>query len=164
MSEALETPPKPGVLERRRFPSLIWLVPLVAALIGLSMLVHAWLSAGPEITLVFQAATGLEAGKTPVKYKDVTVGLVSRITLSEDGSHVLVSVSMDNSAENLVRADLRRLEPLEVVHGERRDVLVVAANLPFAVLGRIDRLDGLEHALGLDSEVNTLVGLECGAD
>jgi paraquat-inducible protein B len=110
MSEAFETPPKPGqpgVLERRRFPSLIWLVPLVAALIGLSMLVHAWLSAGPEITLVFQAATGLEAGKTPVKYKDVTVGLVSRITLSEDGSHVVVAVSMDKNAENLVRADSR---------------------------------------------------------
>ncbi|MCB4361614.1 PqiB family protein [Quatrionicoccus australiensis] len=110
MSEALETPPqpgKPGILERRRFPSLIWLVPLVAALIGLSMLVHAWLSAGPEITIAFQAATGLDAGKTPVKYKDVTVGLVSRISLSEDGSHVLVAVSMDKSAENLVRADSR---------------------------------------------------------
>jgi len=110
MSDPLETsanPGQPDVLERRRFPSLIWLVPLVAALIGVSMLVHAWLSAGPEIAIVFQAATGLEAGKTPVKYKDVTVGLVSRITLNEDGSHVLVLVSMDKSAESLVRADSR---------------------------------------------------------
>jgi paraquat-inducible protein B len=110
MSETPETPPnpgQPGVLERRRFPSLIWLVPLVAALIGVSMLVHAWLSAGPEITIVFQAATGLEAGKTPVKYKDVTVGLVSRITLSDDSSHVVVSVSMEKNADNLVRADSR---------------------------------------------------------
>jgi len=110
MSEPLETPPEPGlpgVLERRRFPSLIWLVPLLAALIGISMLVHAWLSAGPEIAIVFQAATGLEAGKTPVKYKDVTVGLVSKVRLSEDGSHVVVSVSMEKSAESLVRADSR---------------------------------------------------------
>jgi paraquat-inducible protein B len=110
MSETPETPlqpGQPGVLERRRFPSLIWLVPLVAALIGLSMLAHAWLSAGPEIEIVFQAATGLEAGKTPVKYKDVTVGLVSKVSLSDDGSHVVVSVVMEKSAENLVRADSR---------------------------------------------------------
>lgn len=110
MSNTLETPAKPGkpgVLDRRGLPSLIWLVPLVAALIGISMLVHAWLSSGPEIAIVFQAATGLEAGKTPVKYKDVTVGLVSKVTLSEDGSHVVVSVSMDKSAENLVRTDSR---------------------------------------------------------
>lgn len=110
MNDILETQPKPGkpgVLNRRGQPSLIWLVPLIAALIGISMLVHAWLSAGPEIAIVFQAATGLEAGKTPVKYKDVTVGLVSKVGLSEDGSHVVVSVSMDKSAESLVRADSR---------------------------------------------------------
>lgn len=110
MSGTLETLPKPGrpsVLDRRQLPSLIWLVPLVAALIGVSMLVHAWLSVGPEIAIVFQAATGLEAGKTPVKYKDVTVGLVSKVTLSEDGSHVVVSVAMDKSAERLARADSR---------------------------------------------------------
>lgn len=106
-SEIPPTPGRPGLVERRRFPSLIWLVPIVAALIGISMLVHAWLSAGPEISIVFQAATGLEAGKTPVKYKDVTVGLVSRVSLSEDGSHVVVTVAMEKSAESLVRADSR---------------------------------------------------------
>ncbi len=85
--------------------SLIWIVPVLAALIGLSMLIHAWLSTGPEISIAFQTAEGLEVDKTPVKYKDVTVGVVSAISLSEDGSHVIATVALDKHAENLARAD-----------------------------------------------------------
>ena len=33
--------------------SLIWLVPGIAALIGISMLIHTWTSAGPKITITF---------------------------------------------------------------------------------------------------------------
>jgi paraquat-inducible protein B len=80
---------------------------VLAALIGLSMLIHAWLSIGPEVTISFETAEGLEVGKTPVKYKDVTVGLVSAITLSDDGSHVVATVALDKRAEKLARADTR---------------------------------------------------------
>ena len=69
--------PAPGnarITSRRRL-SAIWIIPLLALLVGLAMLVHAWLSTGPEITVSFQSATGLEAGKTPVKYKDVVVAI-----------------------------------------------------------------------------------------
>lgn len=100
-------PAAPVIAQRRGRFSLVWLVPLVAAAIGLSMLLHAWLSAGPEITIHFRTATGLEAGKTPVKYKDVTVGAVSAINLSDDGSNVMVKVSLVKSAESLIREDTR---------------------------------------------------------
>ena len=106
-SEHTPEPGDPAVVRRRWHVSLIWLVPAIAALIGISMLVHAWLSIGPEISITFHTATGLEAGKTPVKYKDVTVGMVSGIRLDEDGSHVVATVSLDKSAENLTRADTR---------------------------------------------------------
>ncbi len=99
--------PHPPRVDRRRRISLVWLVPLIAALVGLSMLMRAWLSVGPQITLTFQTATGLEAGKTPVKYKDVTVGNVSSITLSDDRTHVLVTASLVESAESLAREDTR---------------------------------------------------------
>ncbi|WP_454836652.1 PqiB family protein [Pseudomonas lini] len=99
--------PYPPRVDRRRRISLVWLVPLIAALVGISMLLRAWLSVGPQITLTFQTATGLEAGKTPVKYKDVTVGSVSSITLSDDRSHVLVTASLVESAESLAREDTR---------------------------------------------------------
>lgn len=103
-------PPEPGALriERRRsHPSLVWLVPVLAALIGLAMLVNSWLSAGPVITITFQTAAGLEAGKTPVRYKDVTVGSVTSIALSDDGSHVVATVALVKNAENLTRENTR---------------------------------------------------------
>ncbi|MDR8398354.1 MlaD family protein [Paraburkholderia sp. USG1] len=100
-------PHDPPVTRSRWRISLVWLVPLVAALIGLSMVIHTWLSAGPDITLSLETAAGLEAGKTPVKYKDVTVGTVSSVALSDDGSHVIVKVSLARNARSLTRADTR---------------------------------------------------------
>jgi len=106
-TEARPQPGKPAIIRRRWGISLIWTVPIVAATIGISMLVHAWLSEGPEITILFHTATGLEAGKTPVKYKDVTVGAVTAITLSKDGSHVKVKVALMQSAKSLTSKDSR---------------------------------------------------------
>lgn len=97
----------PLVSRRRGRISLVWLVPGVAALIGMAMLVHTWMSAGPEIDIAFRTAAGMEAGKTVVKYKDVTVGAVSAITLSDDGSHVVARVALAKSASRLTRKDTR---------------------------------------------------------
>ncbi|WP_445147269.1 PqiB family protein [Dyella sp. Tek66A03] len=110
-----QTPDKNGALEprdplityRRWRVSLVWVVPLVAALIGVSMLIQARLSAGPKITISFLTAAGLEAGKTPVKYKDVAIGTVSAIALSDDHSHIVATVALDKSAESLARDDTR---------------------------------------------------------
>ncbi len=99
--------PQPVVHRRRLGASLIWLVPILAAVVGLSLVVHSWLQAGPSITISFQSAEGLDAGKTPVKYKNVVIGKVTHIRLSADRSKVLVSVALDKSAEGFARADTR---------------------------------------------------------
>ncbi|MDR1708364.1 MAG: MlaD family protein [Candidatus Accumulibacter sp.] len=106
-SELTSAPGEPAVARRGWRVSLIWLVPAVAALIGLSMLAQAWLETGPEISVTFRTAAGLEAGKTPVKFKDVTVGTVTGIRLSEDGSRVVATISLEKSAQDLTRADTR---------------------------------------------------------
>ena len=99
--------PEP-VVQRRRFSvSWIWLVPVLAALVGLSLVVSSWLQAGPDITITFQTAEGLEAGKTPVKYKNVVIGKVTRIGLSADRSKVRVAVALDKSAEGFATRDTR---------------------------------------------------------
>ncbi|HQQ71043.1 MAG TPA: MlaD family protein, partial [Alicycliphilus sp.] len=105
--DAAPSPATPTIERRRMRPTLVWLVPAVAALIGVSMLVHSWMSAGPVISITFKAATGLEAGKTPVKYKDVTVGAVTAISLSKDATHVVATVALDKSAKRLTRQDTR---------------------------------------------------------
>jgi paraquat-inducible protein B len=95
--------PLPGPLVTRRsrwLPSLVWLVPLIAALIGIGLVVQAVLERGPSITLSFRSAEGLEPGKTQVKYKDVEIGTVKTIKLSKDLSHVLVEVQLKKEAEN----------------------------------------------------------------
>jgi len=99
--------PQPVVRRRRLGASLIWLVPILAAVVGLSLVVHSWLQAGPSITISFQSAEGLDAGKTPVKYKNVVIGKVTHIRLSEDRSKVLVNVALEKSAEGFARADTR---------------------------------------------------------
>jgi len=100
-------PSAPPITQRRNRIPIVWLVPLIAVVIGLSMLAHAWLSTGPSITISFRSAAGLTAGKTLVKFKDVTVGTVSSVELSEDGSHVVVEVSLVKSARSLVNAQTR---------------------------------------------------------
>ncbi len=93
--------PEPAKVRKRRWTvSLIWLVPLVAALIGLSLVVTAWLSAGPQIVISFQDAQGITAGKTEVKYKNVVIGKVRGLQLSKDRSKVLVTVDLDKQAES----------------------------------------------------------------
>lgn len=100
-------PGQPAVATRRWGNLLVWLVPAVAALIGLSLVLHAWLAQGPEIYITFKTAAGLEAGKTRVKYKDLTVGSVKSLSLSDDGSHVTVGVALIKTELNFIRADSR---------------------------------------------------------
>ena len=100
--------PMPQVVRRRRtHASLIWLVPALAALIGLGLVVSNWLQAGPQITISFQSAEGLSAGKTPVKFKNVVIGHVQKISLSADRSRVLVGVALEKSAEKFATQGTR---------------------------------------------------------
>lgn len=100
--------PKPAVHTGRRWSlSLIWLVPAVAALAGFVLLLRAWLAAGPTVTIRFTSAEGLEAGKTEVRYKDVVVGQVKRIKLSDDHQHVEVKVELSNDSNDLAVEDTK---------------------------------------------------------
>ena len=98
-------PTRPQVKARKVRVSLVWLVPIVAALIGLSMVVHDFLNVGPKVVVSFLTAEGLEAKKTQVKYKNVVIGMVTDIELSDDRTHVLASIDLNQSAVPFTRAD-----------------------------------------------------------
>jgi paraquat-inducible protein B len=83
-----------AVVEEHRRASLVWVIPIVAALVGAWLAYHSYSERGPAITITFETADGLEAGKTKVKYKDVEVGLVESIELSDDLSHVVVAARL----------------------------------------------------------------------
>ncbi|HIH2746932.1 MlaD family protein [Burkholderia aenigmatica] len=100
--------PDPVIATRAGWlPSLVWLVPLVAALIGIGLVVKSVLERGPEITISFRNADGLEPGKTRVKYKDVEIGTVKAIKLAKDLSHVLVDVQLTKDADTFAVKDSR---------------------------------------------------------
>ncbi|WP_113625629.1 PqiB family protein [Pectobacterium peruviense] len=102
-----EQPSDPVIIRQRWRISLIWLVPALAMLTGLAMLIHTWSGNGPKIVISFQSAAGIEADRTVVKYKDVAVGIVKDITLSQDSKQVLVTVLLNKNADSLAHADSR---------------------------------------------------------
>jgi len=63
----------------------------------------AYAKQGPTITITFEAATELEPGKTQLKYRDVAVGVVKTVSLSDDLSHVIVTAQMDKAASEHLR-------------------------------------------------------------
>lgn len=90
---------------RRRGVSAIWVVPIVAVLLGAWMVVYTYQNRGAEVTLVFDTAEGIEAGKTKIKALSVELGLVSSVRLGDDQKSVLVVADFVREAEPLLRED-----------------------------------------------------------
>ncbi|MDP9108949.1 MAG: MlaD family protein [Pseudomonadota bacterium] len=88
-------------------PWLIWLIPVVAAIVGGTILVQSLLSRGPTVTIFFKNAEGLEAGKTRIKYKEVDIGTVRHIALTDDRKQVVVTAQLLKSADSFLRRDSR---------------------------------------------------------
>jgi paraquat-inducible protein B len=86
---------------------LVWLVPIVAVLIGGWLAVKAVLDKGPTITISFVTGEGLEAGKTKIKFKNVDVGVVKSVTLSRDHRNVIATAELSKDASNLLVDDTR---------------------------------------------------------
>jgi paraquat-inducible protein B len=86
---------------------LVWLVPIVAVLIGAWLAVHAILQQGPTITISFKTGEGIEAGKTKIKFKDVDIGLVNSVVLSKDRRNVIVGAELSKDATSMLVDDTR---------------------------------------------------------
>ncbi len=96
------TPPDATVSAGRSF-SIIWLIPLVAVLIGGWMVYQHWQNQGPLVTLTFQTADGIEAGKTALRARNVKVGRVESVSLNRNLDGVLVKARIDPAAAHLLR-------------------------------------------------------------
>ena len=90
-----------------RLPSLVWLVPAVAALIGVWLAVHAIRQGGPTVTITFATAEGLEAHRTTIKYKSVNIGVIKSVDLLEDRSGVVVTAELSRQMQGLLVDDAR---------------------------------------------------------
>ena len=102
-ASAFPTPKKTS--QARWAPSLVWLIPIIAALVGLFLILKLFLDHGPTITVSFRTAEGLQAGKSKVKYKDVEIGEVKAIRLSKDRSKVLATILLSKDAKGFSASD-----------------------------------------------------------
>lgn len=112
-AQAAPQPAPPAVAEpviirsNRLRLSLVWIVPLVALAVGAILVVRTVLQTGPMITLTFRSADGLEAGRTEVRYKEVSIGRVASVNVSPDRRLVVVQVRLNKSAADLAVADTK---------------------------------------------------------
>jgi paraquat-inducible protein B len=107
-SQAADGPQAPGqapIKTRRYSVSLVWIVPIVAVLVGISLVVHSILQEGPTITVTFKTGSGLTANKTEVKYRNVVIGHVSDVELSSDQKSVNATIKLSKQAESFTRED-----------------------------------------------------------
>ena len=92
---------------RRLRISVVWIIPILAAVVALGIAIQRIVTEGPTITIVFRSAEGIEAGKTFLKYKDVNIGTVTAVRLTEGYRKVEVTAKIAKTAAGLMVEDAK---------------------------------------------------------
>ncbi len=100
------SPAEPEIRSGRRL-SAVWVVPLVALAAAGWVAWKALSEMGPTVEITFQTAEGLEAGRTPVKYKDVQVGTVNSIRLARGLDAVIVEAQLNAELDDYITEQTR---------------------------------------------------------
>lgn len=92
---------QPQIEESSRFNLItsIWIVPFIAVIIAGWLAFQYFSELGPEIKIIFPKNEGLVAGQSQVKFRNVPVGKVTNIHITEDNQGVVVVVRMNKEAE-----------------------------------------------------------------
>lgn len=84
---------------------MVWVIPIIAAVVGAWVAISRIESEGPKIEIIFGSAEGLEAGKTRIEYKGVEVGTITAIRLTEDHQRVIATAQMTPRTEQFLVED-----------------------------------------------------------
>ena len=87
--------------------SPVWLVPMVALIIAIWLGVKVWQETGPTVKITLSQAEGIEVGKTLVKYRDVDVGTVIDMKLSDDFEQVQVYAQLVPEMQKVLSMNTR---------------------------------------------------------
>ncbi|WP_432453049.1 MlaD family protein [Agarivorans sp. QJM3NY_29] len=91
--------------KKERIISPIWLLPILAVLLGGWLLFKAWSEAGIKIDIVFESAQGITTGQTQVFYQGLDIGVVKSVKLGPKLQGVVVKVEIKREAESLLTSD-----------------------------------------------------------
>jgi paraquat-inducible protein B len=104
-NELEQTEAMTPVIRRRRRFSPVWIVPIIAALLGLWLVYRYYSARGPLIVVRFENAEGIVAGKTPVLCRSINIGTVETLQLTDDLKGVIVRIQMVSEATRLLTDD-----------------------------------------------------------
>ena len=96
-----------GRFARAVVPHAVWLLPALVLAASLWFGVRALWQRGPVVTVTFTTADGIEAHKTAVRYKGVSIGVVTGVELLGDRSGVVVTAELSRPAKGLLVDDAR---------------------------------------------------------
>lgn len=102
MTDSVTTLPKARVKPASNW-SAIWVLPIIALLIGGWLGWKAYSEAGVMISIQFESGDGLQAGKTELYYKGISLGKVQSVNLDQKTQKVHVSIEVDRHAEDFLR-------------------------------------------------------------
>ena len=104
-----DTPPNVPIRPARRSLlerlSVVWIVPIAALLIALGVAWQSYNDRGPLLEITFENASGVVAGQTELRYRDVGVGLVESVAFTAGLDHVLVSVRVNKEVAQFIDED-----------------------------------------------------------
>jgi paraquat-inducible protein B len=106
LSEPATTSPPPAATPEYRAAqrwNIVWVVPILALLIGGWMIYRNLSSQGPVAQVRFETADGIAAGKTEVRCRSVRVGMVKDVKLAEDLKSVIISLELTPDSGGLLR-------------------------------------------------------------
>ena len=90
-----------------RIWNLVWVVPLLALLLGGWLLFRNFATQGPVANVTFDTAEEIYAGRTEVRCRSVKVGMVTDVGLADDLNSVIVRVELEEDAAHLLRRGTR---------------------------------------------------------
>ena len=102
-----KVPEAKTIPKKRTRLSLVWVIPIVAAIAGVWIAVTKILEKGPEITIVFSSADGLEANKTKINYDGLNIGTLTSIKFAEDHKHVIATAEMTPKVKDFLVKDMK---------------------------------------------------------
>ena len=89
--------------------SAIWILPLIALIIGGWLGWRAYSQSGIEIEVRFESGEGIQANKTEVVYKGMSIGKVKALALDDEGNTkgVIATIEVNKEVEPSLRANSR---------------------------------------------------------
>ena len=93
--------------EKKKGISTVWIVPIVALVIGAWLIFQSLSEKGPTIDIIFKSAAGIQAGKTVIKYKDIEIGKVTEVTFSDGLKRVRVTAELKKNMKPYLSENTR---------------------------------------------------------